>query len=193
MANRISVDPSKLLSTLKDTVFKGAGESELLALVVVANEYGLNPFLKEIYAFPAKGGGITPVISIDGWIKIVNRQPNLDGIQFSDDEDSCTCKIHLKDRSHPVEVTEYRAECFRNTEPWKQMPKRMLRHKSFIQCARVAFGFSGIYDEDEARDISGVSISREPIAMPKSKTKSPAEPEKKESENEVIEATATEE
>jgi hypothetical protein len=32
-------------------------------------------------------------------------------------------------------------------------PKRMHRHKSLIQGARVAFGFAGIYDEDEAHRI----------------------------------------
>jgi len=26
----------------------------------------------------------------------------------------------------------------------------MLRHKALIQCARLAFGFAGIYDQDEA-------------------------------------------
>jgi hypothetical protein len=45
------------------------------------------------------------------------------------------------------------AECLRNTEPWQSHPQRMLRHKAFIQGARMAFGFSGIYDEDEARQI----------------------------------------
>lgn len=34
----------------------------------------------------------------------------------------------------------------------------MLRHKALIQCARVAFGFSGIYDEDEARRIDDCHI-----------------------------------
>jgi hypothetical protein len=33
------------------------------------------------------------------------------------------------------------------------MERRMLRHKSYIQAARYAFGLSGIYDEDEGRDI----------------------------------------
>ncbi len=155
MASRVNVDPEKLLVTLKDTVFQKATNSELLALVVVANEYGLNPFLKEIYAFPAKGGGIVPVVSIDGWISMINRQSSLDGIEFSFQGEpakpvSCTCVIHIKGRSHPVSVTEYFDECFRSTEPWKTMPMRMLRHKALIQCARVAFGFSGIYDEDEA-------------------------------------------
>ena len=64
MASRVSVDPDKLMSALKATVFKNASNEELLALVVVANEYGLNPFLKEVYAFPAKGGGIVPVLSL---------------------------------------------------------------------------------------------------------------------------------
>ena len=156
-----------MLKTLKDTVFKNATESELLALVVVANEYGLNPLLREIYAFPAKGGGITPVVSIDGWISMVNRQPQLDGLKFEMEEDkgkpiSCTCTIHIKNRAHPVRVTEYYDECFRATDPWKQMPRRMLRHKALKEAARVAFGFSGITDEDEARDIKPANVKEIP-------------------------------
>jgi hypothetical protein len=60
-----------------------------------------------------------------------------------------------RDRSHPTVVQEFYSETYRNTEPWNQMPSRMLRHKAFKECARLAFGFSGITDEDEARDISG--------------------------------------
>lgn len=161
MAGKFSVEPDKLLSTLKSTVFKGATNEELLALVVVANEYGLNPLLKELYAFPAKGGGIVPVVSVDGWIRMCNDHPMLDGIQFTDNRDdkgelvSVTCTIHRKDRKHPTEITEYLAECKRATDPWK-MANRMLRHKALIQAARVAFGFSGIHDEDEARDIAAM-------------------------------------
>jgi phage recombination protein Bet len=160
MASRFSVEPAKLLSTLKNTVFKNASDDELLALVVVANEYGLNPLTKEIYAFPAKGGGIVPVVSIDGWINRMNSNAQFDGIEFIDSLDdkskpvSTTAVIWRKDRSRPVKVTEYYAECKRNTEPWNQMPMRMLRHKALCQAVRVAFGFSGVFDEDEARDVA---------------------------------------
>jgi hypothetical protein len=58
--------------------------------------------------------------------------------------------VHRKDRSHPVEVTEYLAECRQGTDPWKKWPARMLRHKAAIQAIRYAFGFSGIVDPDEA-------------------------------------------
>jgi hypothetical protein len=29
----------------------------------------------------------------------------------------------------------------------------MLRHKTLIQCARLAFGFAGIFDQDEAERV----------------------------------------
>lgn len=143
----------ELADTLIRTVFKNAKPDEFLALLIVANQYKLNPFTKEIYAFPAKGGGITPVVGIDGWARIINDNPVCDGIQFEQDDESCTCKIYRKDRTHPTVVTEYLSECLGTSEPWKKYPKRMLRHKALIQCARVAFGFSGIYDEDEAKRI----------------------------------------
>lgn len=161
MAENIAVEPAKLLQTLKATVFKGATDEELLALVVTANTYQLNPLLKELYAFPKKGGGITPMVGIDGWLKIANRQPNFDGMEVEVYGDGktpthATCEIFLKDRSHSVKITEYFDECKRGTDPWTQMPRRMLRNKAIIQAIRVAFGIGGIADEDEARDAMGM-------------------------------------
>lgn len=127
---------------------------QITAFLMVAKEYKLNPITKEIYAFPSRGG-VQPIVSVDGWLKIINSHPQFDGMTFSDHvEDgkliSVTCHIYRKDRAHPVEVTEYMAECRRNTDTWKQWPARMLRHKAAIQAARYAFGFSGILDQDEA-------------------------------------------
>lgn len=159
MAGRLSVDPGKLLDTLKATCFKGASNEEMLALVAVSNRYGLDPLTKQIYAFPSKGG-ITPVVSVDGWLHILNSQPQFDGIEFhfEDGPDgkpaSVTAVVYRKDRTHATKVTEYFAECFRPTEPWRQFPRRMLRHKAVKEAVRVAFGISGITDEDEARDIA---------------------------------------
>lgn len=98
--------------------------------------------LKEIYAFPAKGGGIVPIVSIDGWNKMLIRHPEFDGIQFDFAETpegelvSCTATVHMKNRSHPVVITEYLGECKRNTDPWNNMPHRMLRNRTLCQAAR---------------------------------------------------------
>lgn len=181
MAKRLNVETDKLMNTLQSTCFKGASPEQMLALVVVANEYGLNPFLKEIYAFPAKGGGIVPVVGVDGWVKMVNRSDAFDGVEFDFAEDSegfpiaCTCTLYLKNRTRPVKITEYFSECARKTEPWENMPRRMLRHKALIQAARVGFGFSGIQDEDEAKDYA---VEIEPAApdVRKISINSPAQP-----------------
>lgn len=173
MASRMQVEPTKLFDTLKNTVFAKATDHELLALVVVSNEYNLNPFLKEIYAFPAKGGGIVPIVSVDGWNKMLVNKPDFDGIEFdfTDDEAgnpvSCTATVHVKSRSHPVKVTEYLAECKRNTEPWNNMPRRMLRNRTLCQAARMAFGFTGIQDEDSgAIEVESVVMQATPQAAP---------------------------
>jgi phage recombination protein Bet len=169
MANRFNVDPAKLLVTLKNTVFKGASDDECMALVIVANEYNLNPFRKEIYAFPAKGGGIVPVVGVDGWARMMNERPNFDGIEFEMEFDekqlpvACTSIIHLKDRSKPVRITEYYDECQRNTDNWKNMPRRMLRHRALCQGVRVAFSVGGVMDEDEAEQMR----ERDPVAEAK--------------------------
>ena len=125
MASKFNVEPAKLLETLRATLMPKATNEEMLSFVVVANQYGLN------------------------------SHPQFDGIEFAtEDKDgkpfSVTATIHHKERSHPVEVTEYFSECSRATEPWKVNPRRMLRHKALIQCARIAFGFSGIVDDEEA-------------------------------------------
>lgn len=153
MASRLNISPTNLQKTLLDTVFKGAKESEFAALIVVANEYGLNPLTKEIYAFPAKGGGIVPVVSIDGWIRIANQHPMFDGIEQNFVYEggklfAVETTIYRKDRSHPIKKMEFLSECKRSTDPWK-MEHRMLGHKGYIQTARYAFGFSGIYDADD--------------------------------------------
>ncbi|WP_439259515.1 phage recombination protein Bet [Lonepinella sp. BR2930] len=164
LANRFEIaDGSDLMATLKNTAFKGnVNDSQMTALLIVANQYGLNPWVKEIYAFPDRNNGIVPIVGVDGWARILNENPQFDGIEFDTDDEKCTCRIYRKDRSRPTSVTEYMSECYRDIAgPWKSHPKRMLRHKAMIQCARLAFGFTGIYDQDEAERIA--ENQREPI------------------------------
>lgn len=158
----VSANPAELKRTLTKMVFKreDVNDEQIMAFLMVANEYNLNPFLKEIYAYPDKGGNLTPLVGYDGWIKIINENPNFSGIEtkenFSNNEIfSCTCTIWRKDRNNPITITEYLSECFQpNSQAWQKYKIRMLRNKAIIQCARLAFGYSGIYDEDEAQRIS---------------------------------------
>lgn len=149
-----------LTTVLKATAFKGnVSDAQMSALLIVAQQYGLNPWTKEIYAFPDQNNGIVPVVGVDGWSRIINSHPQFDGMDFQQDDEACTCIIYRKDRAHPVKVTEYLSECKRPVKPWQSHPKRMLRHKALIQCARLAFGYVGIFDLDEAERIMEVTPS----------------------------------
>lgn len=190
-ADKMGVDPGRLLVTLKATAFKQKDNQtitneQMMSLLVVANEYNLNPFTKEIYAFPTKGGGIVPIVGVDGWCRIINDNKNFNGMSFSqstenempEDGKKCPewieCSIHRTDRDHPITVREYIDEVYRPpftgngskgsytvSGPWQTHTKRMLRHKVMIQCARIAFGFSGFYDQDEGERIIEGEIIRE--------------------------------
>lgn len=148
----------ELIETLKSTAFRNQqiSDSQMTALLIVANEHKLNPWTNEIYAFP-QNGGIQPIIGIDGWNKLANSHPQYDGrdyeYKFSDSGEllAITCKIFRKDRSRPEVATELMVENRRPTAPWKQFPSRMLKHRATAQAIRSAFGFSGIMLEDEAQ------------------------------------------
>lgn len=168
MSSRYGVDADKMLTTLKATCFKGdVSNEQMMALLVVADQYDLNPWTKEIFAFPGQGGAIVPVVGVDGWSRIINSHPQFDGVDFMDGELNnrsiptwIECRIHRKDRTHAVSVKEYFDEVVRDTGPWKSHPRRMLRHKALIQAARLAFGFAGIYDQDEGERIIDVMPDR---------------------------------
>jgi phage recombination protein Bet len=156
MAARYGMAADTFEQTLRATVMpSNTTKEEFAAFLVVARQHGLNPILREIYAFPKKGGGIQPIVSIDGWANIINSHPQFDGMTFEDQVDAkgtvtaITCRIHRKDRAYPVEATEYLVECAQGTQPWRQWPRRMLRHKAMIQCARYAFALAGVIDPDE--------------------------------------------
>jgi len=155
LAERLGMDAgTDLMNRLSSPLLKGGNvtDEQFTALLIVANQYELNPWTKEIYAFPDKGG-IVPVVCVDGCARIINGNPNFDCIEFEQDNESCTCKIYRKDRTHPTTVTKFISECKRTTQPWNSDPKLILRHKAMIQYARLAFGFTGIFDIDEAERI----------------------------------------
>lgn len=179
MANRYGMMPQAFEATVRQTCMPNqkVTKEQFAAFLLVAKEYDLNPILKEIYAFPTRGGGIQPIVSIDGWMNMINSHPNMNGMEFDDHLDengkltAITARIWRRDREHPVVVTEYMDECQRQTEPWTKWPRRMLRHKAAIQCARYAFGFAGIIDPDEAdrmRDVGEIQdvTPAKPSAIP---------------------------
>lgn len=167
LAGKFGVEPGKLLRCLTTQVFRQTDgreptNEELMVLLLVCENYALNPFNREVYAFRGKGGDIVPIVSLDGWAKIVRQQPDFNGMSFSFSDtlvsvagqqlpEFVTCSMRLKGIDAPVEIQEFMLECYQDrSSVWKKWPRRMLRTRAFIQCARLAFSLTGLYDEGEA-------------------------------------------
>jgi phage recombination protein Bet len=182
LAERYSVPAEQLKSTLKDTVIKNATDAQFITFCAVANEYKLNPMTREIFAFPDKRQGIIPIVSTDGWTKLITSHPNYINHTFTysdetvalEDAKECPvwieCEIVKRDtlgNEAKITIREYLDECYRPPfvkdgkkipTPWQSHTKRMLRHKVKIQAGREAFGFGGIYDADEGKRIQEAEI-----------------------------------
>lgn len=186
MAQKYGVEPAKFYETLSKVAFRVREKNapdraptpeEMMSLLIVAETYGLNPFIRQIFAFRSKSGTVVPVVSIDGWLSILNRQSDYDGLSvaFSDKmikigsrelPESCTVTINRKSMSKPIVVSEYMAECYGSSDIWTKWPHRMLRHKAIIQAVRIAFGVGGIYDEDEVSAMSEAPSAVMPAVAP---------------------------
>jgi hypothetical protein len=88
-------------------------------------------------------------IPIDGWITMIHRESSFKGLAFDQSSETengipiwMECTIYRSDLTHPVTVREYYAELKTEHPIWQQMPRRMLRHKTLQQCARLAFGIN---------------------------------------------------
>ena len=155
-------------------------QADLERLLLTAERLSLDPLSNEIYALEKSAAAsqkalIIFVVGVDGWTKIINSHPAFDGMRFvesapGDDELPLyfECTIFRKDRKVATSVREYMYEAHTNQGAWLTHPRRMLRHKAMVQCARLCFGLSGIYDPDEALRIQetrplATNINKSPV------------------------------
>ena len=196
--------------------FRPISNEEFVSFIAVANNYKLNPLTKEIYAYPdTKSAGIIPIVATDGWNKLMTTHPNYKTHYYRQAEDMVKpttvaklCPkwmeiVIVKKDDSEVIVREYLDECYNGgkkykdgnpiSSPWDTHTKRMLRHKTKIQGAREAFGFGGIYDQDEgdriveAHLVEDETVGKPVVSQPKALSESPEEPQPEKTQEERIE------
>jgi hypothetical protein len=144
-------------------------QTDLERLLFTAESLGLSPLSEDIYAAPTlsaqdlmtddwykqqskdpehSSAPITLVLSLQGWMRLINSQPQFHGVSFNEPEfksgqlpDWMECSIYRRDREVATTIREYMGEVNLMSGAWITHPRRMLRHKCLIQCAKLAFGF----------------------------------------------------
>lgn len=144
-------------------------EKDILQILIAVSCRNLNPIAGDVYA--AKNDfmeGFALVLTYSGWLKIVNSHKEFDGVEFKYSQQEirvngesmavpewCECTIYRKDRKIPITIREYAEEVYKgyfvnkqtnetNATPWQKFTKRMLRHKTFEQCARLSFSLDDL-------------------------------------------------
>jgi hypothetical protein len=134
---------------------------DLERLLAASLRYNLDPTGREIFLVPDHAGGAPIlVVGVDGWSRILNESKQFAGLRFRESLELeggipawIECSIFRWDRRVATTVREYLCEVRGASSAWITHPRRMLRHKAMVQCARVAFGMSDIVDPDEAARI----------------------------------------
>jgi hypothetical protein len=135
---------------------------DLERLLTASLKYELSPVGREIFLCPDPAGRAPLlVVGVDGWSRLLNDHDQFAGMRFKESDELVDgipawveCTIHRRDRRVPTAVREYLCEVRGTSSAWITHPRRMLRHKAMVQCARVAFGLGEIVDPDEADQIA---------------------------------------
>ena len=120
----------------------------ILHLLRTAISHQLDPLQEEIL-LNQHDDGWQISIGIEGWIKLIHQDPTFEGLTFTQSPEEkdglpiwMECTIYRSDIRIPITTREYLVEVHNNSEIWKKMPRRMLRHRALQQCARLALGIA---------------------------------------------------
>lgn len=159
------------IETIKNTVAKGATDSELQMFMHVAQTYGLDPFLKEIFYSDKMH---TIITSRDGYLKAAQRDPEFEGIQsmavcenddFEIDVVAGTVKhafgkgsrgkvigawaiCSRKDRKPVISYASY-DEYNQNNAIWSKYKSAMCCKVAEVFALKRQFGISGLVTQEE--------------------------------------------
>ena len=118
----------------------------ILHLLRIARQYQLDPLQEEVLLTQYEDQW-QAIISMDGWIKLINQHPAFTGFSFTESPETdqglplwMECTIYRSDRVIATTAREYLSEVKQESDIWHKMPRRMLRHRALQQCARLALG-----------------------------------------------------
>jgi phage recombination protein Bet len=142
------------IDTIRQTVARGANDSQLALFLQVCKSRGLDPFVKQVYFTPQ---GI--IVSIDGLRAIAERTncyaPGATRYEYDDSKNLVAAFVSVKKFVNgtwfDVEESAFYEE-YRGSSPiWKKMPRVMLAKCAEARALRRAFSsdLSGLYAAEE--------------------------------------------
>ncbi len=151
LAVSVPVWDAATIKAIKETVCKGATESQFVMFMEVCRSTGLNPFLKEIYFVPSVG----VMAARDGYLRVANQHPQFDGMETRVERDEknvpikAVCTVWRKDRNHPVICEAYYSEYRKGGNVWQTYPSAMIAKVAEVLALKRSFAINGVVTEEE--------------------------------------------
>lgn len=185
MADEFNIDRAQFDAALQRVAgCDGSTRADFVVLLMLANQYKLNPIRREIGLMPTKHGPRV-YVSFDGWITVITSHPDYishdfiehwsGGERFKGDLFAVEVKLYSKKREAaklgPYHHIEFMVECrvTSRSGPWDTHPFRMLHERAIAQGARFLWNlYVPTADEWERQEASQhtveVPVSDEPFA-----------------------------
>lgn len=164
-------DNPEIISTIKQTVCKGATDAQLRVFLEVCKRTGLDPFLKEIWYVAEKS---LIMAARDGYLRVANEHPMFDGMETRVERDDkkvpirATCTVYRKDRAHPITCEAYYSEYKKSSPVWTQYPSAMISKVAEVLALKRSFAINGVVTEEEVgNDGSGSVAAAQSVAEAK--------------------------
>ena len=144
-AKQLNIEAAELQAWIDLQVM--APKQTLLALLRLSRANHLDPLKEEVALALYEDSHWQAYITVEGYSKMLNCHPAFNGIVFAESPELANgipiwmeCTIYRKDRGLPIVIREYFEEVKGEQAIWQKMPRRMLRHRTLQQCARLAMG-----------------------------------------------------
>ena len=144
-AKQLNIEAAELQAWINLQVM--APKQTLLALLRLSRANHLDPLKEEVALALYEDSHWQAYITVEGYSKMLNCHPAFNGIVFAESPELANgipiwmeCTIYRKDRGLPIVIREYFEEVKGEQAIWQKMPRRMLRHRTLQQCARLAMG-----------------------------------------------------
>lgn len=173
----LNLSNEQKIQAIRDTVAKGANESEFTMFMQLANRYQLDPFLKEIWFIKYGNNNPTIMVSRDGLRNFAMRQEGWIGMMSQEVRQGdtfkfnpisgeihheigdgtglitkCYCIIKRQDKDDHIEIIDFKEyyDALSSKNPvWKSHPSAMGKKTVEVLALKKCYTITGLYAPEE--------------------------------------------
>lgn len=193
ISEQIKIWTPEEVGIIKNTIAKGLSDTELVYFLNVAKVYGMNPFIKEIWAYKDLQGNLIVFGGRDGFLAKAQKDKRWNGIASDAVREGESFEMntaqgtvsHVKDITRKGQIIGAYAICRpkdcdiatiewadfetynKGKNVWKADPEAMIKKVAEVHALKKAYGISGIQAEEDYQIINGTAITIDHEEKPK--------------------------